>query len=222
MESPYFKLIKEYHSQGFTFCLKINWIVDAISGGTNSNGYIVQHFSRKSEPTNFIIHDIEYYEAWKIEKGYNIDRGDECDDTFSVSDTLANSLRLCFNSTGKYILSGDVFGIPKSSELYNVIDSWSVDAVPQANGLRSSYNKPDGIEEYYIFTRPQFVHEWSLLSMQEIEDKLFITLLSYCPNHHSRDIELAHNFLNIVFEGTNEFSEEMKHRIFMKWENAFL
>ena len=218
MDSSYFKVIDEYHSKGFTFYLKIDWNVEAIAGEAKPSGYIVQRFSRQSEPVNFKVNDTEYYEAWKVESGCNIDRGNECDDRFSVDASLGESLRSCLKTAGKYILKSDVFWISQKSELYDVIDSWPCDTVKQANGLHSSYDRPDDIEKYFVFTRPTFIHEWSLLSAQEIEEKLLSSVLSYCPRNTKRDTELATDLLDYVFENSDEDIKGIKEIVLQKWK----
>ena len=47
--SRYIDEVNCYHSAGFSFDYQINWIVPAITGSENANGYIVQHFTRLTE-----------------------------------------------------------------------------------------------------------------------------------------------------------------------------
>lgn len=217
MVSKFFSIVKEEHSKSFIFEYQINWNVEAISGVSNANGFIVQHFSRKSTPSNFAVKDSEYWEAWKVKNGICVDRGNLCDDEFEVFMELADSFRVSLGTSGSYELNGDVYWMPVTSEVYSTIDSWSKTAVREANGLRASYDKPDGIDSYFVFSRPQFIHSWSLLEEAEIKEKILATYLHFCPQYTTTDIDYLTCHLDHIFENQNSDMQYIKEWIFHEW-----
>ena len=109
--SRYIDEVNCYHSAGFSFDYQINWIVPAITGSENANGYIVQHFTRLSQPKNSIVDDIEYFEAWRIKNGVCLDRG-KCDDEFIQREVLRFRLRFIgypnLAHSAKLLISGPI------------------------------------------------------------------------------------------------------------------
>lgn len=82
--SRYIDEVNCYHSAGFSFDYQINWIVPAITGSENANGYIVQHFTRLSQPKNSIVDDIEYFEACASKMEYALTEGNAMTNSASV------------------------------------------------------------------------------------------------------------------------------------------
>ena len=159
MHGKYFELIHEYHSAGFAFSVSINWNIPEITGKIDSNGYIVQYFRRKSEPANFLVDDIKYFEAWKIENGLMTDYdADRCDDCICVDTDLFGGINIILKKSlgtcGKYIIDTEVYWIPKTDSLYDIVDKWSIETVKQANGLKGDYSFEGLSEEYLVFKRP--------------------------------------------------------------------
>lgn len=213
----YYKVLLEYHSKGFAFELQINWNVAAITGNTDASGYIVQHFSRISEPANFQVGNADYFEAWRVEKGICEDRGSICDDVFSVNSSFANSIRRCLGTKGKYTICGDVYWIPEDSDLFGAVDHWLPNTVEQAGGLKASFEFPELTDDFFAFSRPKFVHTWSLVSKEEIEKNVQDAVFHYCPKNTSRDMDLMSSALDDIFDGMDKPWQAMKKRIKMAW-----
>lgn len=197
-ESPqYFIEKKIYHGPGFSFVYEINWNVSAISGNAKATGYVVQHLSRKSTPPNFLVDDTEYYEAWELRNGILQDAGTVCDDRLCVDSDLEDSIRRSLGTQGEYCINGNVYWIPESSPLTSIVNSWS-ERVPDAAGLRSDYLFPELTSEYFVFSRPQFIHRWSLITDNEVKSKLKATFL-HCYHDHKDDLEYLSSWLDCIF-----------------------
>ena len=194
-ESPQYYIEKKiYHSPGFSFVYEINWNVAAISGNAKATGYIVQHFLRKSTPPNFLVNDTEYYEAWELRNGILLDAGTVCDDRFCVgATTLEDSIRKSLGTKGEYCINGNVYWIPESSSLAPIVNSWSK-CVPDAAGLRSNYLFSELTNEYFVFSRPLFIHRWSLITNDEVKSKLKAIFL-LCYHDHKDDLEYLSSWL---------------------------
>lgn len=218
MVGNYYSVINEYHSDTTTFEYCINWNVSEISSEEHASGYIVQHFRRKSTPQNFLIDDTDYWEAWKVNNGINVDRGSVCDDTFAVRIELADAFRKSLRTRGRYDLNGDVYWVPSSSEIFTTIDSWSTTTVHGACGLKASYEKPVGIDSYFVFSRPQFSHSWSLVDDSEIRERVLTTYLRYCPKYTNRDIDIITCNLNHIFSDKDKNLQSIKCWIFQEWK----
>lgn len=210
-----------FHSEDFTFSYCINWNVEAITGCKRANGYIVQHFSRTSVPRNFLIDDEDYFEAWKIENGINLDSGRVCDDEFAVSTNDGmGSLRTAMDTQGKYTITADVYWIPAESPLYVIVDGWSKQGVANANGLKSSKVFNELTREYLAFSRPVFEHAWSLSGLDEIESKIQSAIFRYCPNDY--DEELVTTTLDFIFDGKPQPYLTVKNNIIAKWKRQWV
>lgn len=221
--SHYIDEVYCYHSAGFSFDYQINWIVPAITGSEYANGYIVQHFTRLLQPQNSIegVDDIEYFEAWRISNGV-CPGPKECDDEFSVGMNLDFcELRRALHTKGRFEISAAVYWIPEFSPLYEIVDNWSDTTVVQTAGLKGSYGFRELSEEYLVFHRPLFIHSWSLITEDEIEDKVQKAIFAYCPNNTPRDEELMNENLEYIFEGQNEGLQKIKKRIANAWHQQW-
>lgn len=219
--SYYMDEVECYHSEGFSFDYKINWVVSAITNSGDSNGYIVQHFKRVSRPKSQIIDDIEYFEAWRIKNGICLDRNG-CDDEFKVSSGKEiGELRDVLHTKGCFEISATVYWIPEYSELFEVIDKWSMTTVEQTAGLKGSYSFNELSEDYLVFHRPVFEHSWSLITDEKIEDKIRKAIFRYCPQKSKRDEELMNETLDYIFEGQDEKLQKIKRRIIDAWFQRF-
>lgn len=219
--SRYIDEVNCYHSAGFSFDYQINWIVPAITGSENANGYIVQHFTRLSQPKNSIVDDIEYFEAWRIKNGVCLDRG-KCDDEFSVGMNLGFcALQKALHTKGSFEISAAVYWIPEFSQLCKIVDKWSDTAVTQTAGLKGSYDFRELSEEYLVFHRPLFTYSWSLITEDEIKSKVQKAIFAYCPNNTPRDEELMNENLEYIFEGQSGELQKIKRRIANAWHQQW-
>lgn len=219
--SRYIDEVNCYHSAGFSFDYQINWIVPAITGSEYANGYIVQHFTRLSQPKNSIVDDIEYFEAWRIKNGMCLDRG-QCDDEFSVGMNQGFcALHDALHTKGCFEISAAVYWIPEFSPLCEIVDKWSDTTVAQTAGLKGSYGFRDLSEEYLVFHRPLFIHSWSLITEDEIENKVQKAIFAYCPNNTPRDEALMNENLEYIFEGQSEELQKIKKRIANAWHQRW-
>ena len=219
--SRYIDEVNCYHSAGFSFDYQINWIVPAITGSENANGYIVQHFTRLSQPKNSIVDDIEYFEAWRIKNGVCLDRG-KCDDEFSVGMNLGFcALQKALHTKGSFEISAAVYWIPEFSQLCKIVDKWSDTAVTQTAGLKGSYDFRELSEEYLVFHRPLFTHSWSLITEDEIKSKVQKAIFAYCPYNTPRDEELMNGNLEYIFEGQSGELQKIKRRIANAWHQQW-
>lgn len=204
----YFIEKKIYHGPGYSFQYDINWNVPIISGSESATGFIVQHFSRTAIPPNFVKDDIDYYEAWEVRNGNLVDTGKECDDRFIITSTLEESLRASLGTQGEYRISGDVYWLPSSSSLYNVVNSWSRKTVEQTAGLKGSYEFQMLTDDYLVFKREPFIHSWSLITENEVIFKLKNAYLNCYPNYKN-DFEYLSGWLDFVFREQPD-----------RWQNA--
>lgn len=161
-----------------------------------ANGYIVQHFRRQFDSENDFLKDISYYEAWQVEDG-KVKESSECDDVFAIGHP-SNSLDMLkyeHGKCGRVIFSGDVYWIPSSSELSEIINSWEETTVKDANGLKASYTFNELSEKYFVFQRPDFIHKWDLRSKKHVFDIVTDLLIAYYSNYHDstweRNVNLA-------------------------------
>lgn len=218
-EKKYFQFKSdEYHSHGFNFEVKIDWIVEDFISDEEKSGYIVQHFRRESKPVNFQVADTDYFEAWHIVDGQNIDHGCECDDSIAVSAYLGDALKSCFDTKGYYKITCDVYWIPSHSDLYATVDSWKHTTVEQAKGLKSSWDFPLLTESYHVVHRPIILHEWSLLTDEEIKSGVLADAKRYCPRNTSRDHDLVNTLLNVVFDDPADRRHWLKQGIYDEWQ----
>lgn len=208
----------EYHSHGFNFEVNIDWIIDDFISDEDNSGYIVQHFHRESEPANFQVLDTDYYEAWKVVDGQNKDRGIECDDSIAVSASLSTALKSCFDTSGYYKVICDIYWIPSHSDLYATVDSWKCTTVEQAKGLKSSWDFPLLTKAYFVFQRPIILHEWSLLTEEEIKTGVLADALRYCPRNTPRDHDLVNDLLNDIFNDPTDSKYHLKQCIYNEWQ----
>ena len=216
IHSEYYEILCNYHSEGLNFQFDINWNLPVIlpANQVHSDGYLVQHFLRNSEPDNFEKLDANYYEAWKVHEGTCVDHGNECDDRFCLYLSPSDSFKKGFWKSGLFSIFGDVYWIPKESHLFCIVDSWGK-TVDQANGLKSSYEFPELSEKFIVFRREPFVHMWSFLTEKEIKDKALHFLLRYCQNTTKRDIDLLDDFLNEAFN--SESMMATKYQVRNEW-----
>lgn len=218
MEKKYYKLTsEEYHSHGHTFQVDIDWIVEDFISEERS-GFIVQHFRRVSEPADFQVNDTEYYEAWRIVDGHNKDHGKKCDDSIMVSNYLGDSLKSCIDMSGQYKVTCDVYWVPKSSELYQIVDSWDINTVEQANGLKSSWDCPPLIEDFHVVQRPEIIHKWSMTSDEEIKTSILADAVRAYPNDTERDRGLLKVLLDSIFDNPADKRYWLKKAIYNEWE----
>ena len=222
MSCPYYTVLKEEHSHSILFEYQINWNVSAISGTSNACGFVVQHFKRHSTPSNFVVNDCEYWEAWKVQEGICLDRGEKCDDVFDLYTSLANAYKNSIGTAGQYIIDSEVYWVPATSDLYSKINSWSSQTVPNAGGLKSSYERPWGIDPFFVFKRPQFIHTWSLIEEMEICEKLLATYLRFCPQYSDRDVALLTSHLDYIFDGKSNEQQKNKSWILTEWKKIRL
>lgn len=221
----YYTVIKETHKEFWSFDFQINWNVSAIAGANNENGYIVQHFKRTACPPQPLLEDISYYEAWEVIDGCcSKERQQVCDDEFTVG-LLHNSsedIHHSLGTAGTFIIQSDVFWILKDSPLYSIVNGWSEREVKQANGLKATYSFPELTEAYFVFSRPTFKHEWNFIDVDLIDQVVRKIVFRMCPNNTKRDRYLLGEYLNTVFDGSEQKYFNLKDSIHTDWENQWL
>lgn len=217
----YYTIIKETHKEFWSFDLQIDWNVTEISGGSNANGYIVQHFRRTACPSQPLLEDVDYYEAWKVVNGRCLkEKRQICDDEFTVGCPFNSSedIHHSLGTAGSFILQGDVFWIPKNSSLYVIVDNWSEHEVKCANGLKAAFSFPDLTEDYFVFSRPVFKHEWNFVDVDIVDHVVRKIVFTMCPNNTKRDWQLLNDYLNTVFNGSEKKYSELKDSILRDWK----
>ncbi len=207
-----------YHSYGYSFQYDINWNISAISRSKEATGFIVQHFSRMSTPPNFVKDDISYYEAWEVRNGNLVDVGKECDDRFIVTSTIEESLRTSLGTQGEYRITGDVYWIPSSSQLYSIVDSWSRETVEQTAGLKGSYEFQQLTDDYLVFKREPFIHRWSLITDNEIVFKLGAAYLN-CYPEYKNDFEYLSGWLDSIFREQPDRWQKVRYTVLANFED---
>lgn len=152
---------------------KIKWNIELISGSKQANGLLVQRFSRKGFPSNAIIEDTNYYEAWKYVNGICEEGSSDYDDSYAIgySDyTLKEELLDVFIRSagikGRFEFKGYVWWIPITNYLYKEIEQWPRNNI-QAGDLRS-VSRCNALESVTPLFVRNFEHEWDL----QDEDKL--------------------------------------------------
>ena len=218
----YLLFAPEVHTECCACHLLIKWNVPLITSNSNASGFIVQKFGRKLSPPDALknknLLDTEYYEAWKVENGaISPEDHGECDDMFSIGEYLCFPTRefICsLDTKGRFEFTGSVYWIPESSPLYRIVNSWSKEEVPQANGLRATYQckELDGVPP--LFIRDSFIHEWDLVGEDHIYSAVKAAVFRYCPKNTKRDQEL----LSVVYEILAEKYEHIADRIVKEWE----
>lgn len=216
----YYTKINSLHTE-FCMCqLMINWNPEAISQSKNASGYIVQYFSRELI-TSFSIeipHNISYYEAWKVSDGIVVDRGDTCDDMFSIGNEFQyfDLFRKCAGTSGRYIFSGDVFWIPDNHLLFPTVSAWKESEVKDAAGLKSTFLCDDFENLEPLFSRLPFIHEWDLIDKDVIYNTAKKMLFRYC--HSQCDRELLLSTIDYVIPAEYE---NMKMSIIDDWDKRW-
>lgn len=216
----YYTKIKSEHKESCMCQLMINWNPEAISKSKNASGYIVQFFNRELI-TSFSIeipHNISYYEAWKVSEGIVVDKGDACDDMFSIGNEQQyfDLFRKCVDTSGKYIFKGDVFWIPDNHLLFPTVASWKEWEVKEAAGLKSTF-LCDGFENLEpLFSRVPFIHEWNLIDKDVVYNAAKIILFRYC--HDQCDRKLLLSSIDCVIP---DQYEDMKEAIIDEWDKQW-
>ena len=126
----YYIKIGEEHKESCMCNIMINWNPKAIS--KNEAAY--------TEYSIDIPQNTNYYEAWRVLEGKVKDRGNICDDIFSIGNDfqLFDLFKKCAGTSGRYEFTGDVFWIPDNHRLFNLVSSWNEWTVKEAAGLKST------------------------------------------------------------------------------------
>ena len=220
----YYTVLDEEHTHYCKCKQEINWNLLDITGSNEATGYIVQHFMRRANPRQNFLDDADYYEAWKIENGISVDRGNICDDLFSVGDwsiygyptaDMANSI----GTKGSFVFTGDVYWIPEgNSELYRIVESWSITSVPQANGLKASYSFEKLSTVKPVFSREPFIHTWDYSTPELFQEEVSDFLFRLCPKREKRDTEIFEENLDDIF--SKGLFLDVKEKISKAWYNT--
>ena len=223
MEEYYF-VKKEQHESFWSFDFQIDWNVKTISGGLTANGYIVQHFKRTAVPSQPLLDNIEYYEAWQVtegecEKDPNQYKEEKYDDAFSVGDKHDSSLDIhnSLGTKGAFIINADVYWIPRSSHLYGIIDKWPRHVIKQAGELKATYCFPELTVDYFVFSRPEFKHEWDFVAIEIVDRTVRDKIFKFCQKYTERDIWLLNNYLDNVFDDSDPKYQVLKDAIRKDW-----
>lgn len=161
------------------YCLGINWIPEAIINDRCNDGYIVQKVNlTNTTGIRGIPEEIDYYEAWKVEKGQCIEcrKNNESDDNFLffgkyfIGEAIAKSIgkKGCI----KYIT--EVYWISKINDLYKTVDEWERGTVSLAGELKSVL--VENCSKLHkctpVFKRPEFVHNVIFLDKNIIKSAI--------------------------------------------------
>lgn len=218
----YIDIIEENHTDYCACYQLIKWKVIDIAGYNKSNGFIVQKFTRVSEPENLVIKDVTYYEAWLVQEGRCIETmNQKYDDQFAVAHPMCqlNAFNASLNKKGRYEFSGDVFWIDKEhdSVLYNMVWMWSTNEVEQAGGLRSVYETEILKNKNPRFRRIPFIHIWSLCTDEEVYSAARKSLFKMCPNpNNKRDQVIFREMLDNMFGGKYI---DLQVKLWHEWKN---
>ena len=216
----YYTEIKSEHKESCMCELLINWNPVTIAQSATASGYIVQHFSREliTEYSIDIPQNTSYYEAWKVTNGIVVDRGNICDDMFSIGNDWQyfDLFRKCAGTSGTYVFKGDVFWIPDNHRLFDMVSSWKECAVNEAAGLKSTYSCGDFRLIEPVFSRTPFIHEWDLTDKTVIYDTAKRMLFRYC--HSKNDRELLLSEINNVIPSQYEY---MNSSLIDEWDKQW-
>ena len=216
----YYTEIKSEHTESCMCELLINWNPVAIAQSGTASGYIVQHFSRKliTEYQIDIPQNTSYYEAWKVTNGIVTDRGEVCDDIFSIGNDWQyfDLFKKCAGTSGKYVFKGDVFWIPESHRLFDVVSSWNEQTVKSANGLKATFECDDFNFIEAVFSRLPFEHEWDLTDEAVIYDTAKKMLFRYCYSQNDRERLLSK--INNVIPSQYEY---MNSSLIDEWDKQW-
>lgn len=224
----YYEEVSKIHDKSCACELEIKWNVQAITQGSNSSGYIVQHFSRKLVSSNFKpindYKDISYYEAWKVKNGiieYDDAANGKCDDRICIGMPLYDSsdFFISLDTIGQYVFTGDVYWIPCDTQLYYIVDAWSEKTVKQANGLKASYSFNELDKVPPVFSRERFVHDWDLSTSDKIYSAAKEKLFNMYRNNTTRDRNGVKSTLEEMLDGKYQ---DIANRILSEWENQWI
>lgn len=216
-------LITQENRTKYRSCYQgIRWVPEVIAGYQTPSGFIVQFFTRTSLPEDPVIKNTLYYEAWKVENGVCIDTVElEFDDLFAIGHPLSplDTFKDSLNKSGIFKFTGDVFWVDKNNdhELYNIVESWPVDEVPDACGLRAVYSSNEFAFKKPKFTREPFVHEWNMETDEIIYSIAKNTLFTAYPNPaNKRDQSLFKEVLDDIFP---ENKQKLKKVLLDEWKS---
>lgn len=216
----YYTKIGEEHKESCMCNIMINWNPKAISKNEAAYGFIVQHFTRSliTEYSIDIPQNTNYYEAWRVLEGKVKDRGNICDDIFSIGNDfqLFDLFKKCAGTSGRYEFTGDVFWIPDNHRLFNLVSSWDEWTVKEAAGLKSTYVCDDFNLIEPVFSRIPFIHEWDLTDDTFVYNTAKKILFRYC--HSRNDKELLLNTIDNVIPIQYE---HMKEAIIDEWDKRW-
>lgn len=218
--AEWMSVIDEQHTKYGACYQLVKWHPEVIAGYEKPNGYIVQRFSRKSEPSNLIVDDTSYYEAWKIENGICVDtENQKYDDQFAVGHPLFPSevLPESIKTKGIFCFEGEIYWVDAHSDLYNVVAEWPTDEVQQSGGLHSTFNSEIFKCRTPDYIRPKFKHCWNLESDESVYLVVKELLFRMCPDNRStRDKSI---FMETIEEVLPSELKNIKEKIILEWEN---
>lgn len=215
----YFDIVNNDNSKKFAFYdLSINWNLKSIINDDIEDGYIVQMVKfknttgiqlSKEEYDNFA-----YYEAWKIEDGKSVDRGNKSDDSFSCGNELSvpANIKCSLGKKGYIEYCSEVYWINKNHELYNMVNNWKYGAISLANGLKSILvsDCPQLKKFKPLFIREKFIHKVDFIDEKIIEE----SIKNFFKVRYAKHDKSFNNVINEIFDDKKYI--KLKERLLIK------
>lgn len=211
LNTKYYQVVQlENNKPYFDYRFGINWKVENIINTDCKDGYIVQKVEIV-DSTN-ISRNIKYYEAWKVENAKYIDHSDLFpDDTFSNSDIIKS-----LGKKGKVEYYSEIYWIDRGNILYEYINSWEENGVPEAGNLIKSklYEECPYLHSYdYVYRRDKFTHTINFIDKEIIKE----SIKNHFRKRRTNKKEEFFSYLKNELENTPQYIDIVE-QIRKEWE----